>query len=108
MGYADVIRRPAHAAGGGCYLEVGSISPVNVFSYDATALVRATRGWWPRRTTPRGPRAVALVHERNLTRFPFEKVISHVFPLERISSLRAGDWRSAAATRRRLPRAISM
>ena len=26
--------------GGGCYLEVGSIAPGNVFSYDATALVR--------------------------------------------------------------------
>jgi len=45
--------------GGGCYLEVGSIAPGNVFSYDATTLVRgnarlvATSNYSPGRSSSR-------------------------------------------------------
>src|SRR5207245_8837862 len=41
VGYPEVIPEGLRMLrGGGCYLEVGSIAPGNVFSYDATALVR--------------------------------------------------------------------
>src|SRR5260370_18505868 len=41
VGYPAVIPQGLRMLrGGGCYLEVGSIAPGNVFSYDATALVR--------------------------------------------------------------------
>ena len=93
--------------GGGCYLEVGSIAPGNVFSYDATALVRgnvrlvATSNYSPWALE----QSLAFL-SRNLGRFPFERVVSHVFPLERISEAFAqADWAAApAAPRRRLPR----
>jgi threonine dehydrogenase-like Zn-dependent dehydrogenase len=95
VGYADVIPEGLRMLrGGGCYLEVGSISPGNVFSYDATALVRgnarlvATSNYSPWALE----QSLAFV-KRNLRRFPFEKVISHVFPLERISDAFAqADW----------------
>jgi threonine dehydrogenase-like Zn-dependent dehydrogenase len=81
--------------GGGCYLEVGSIAPGNVFSYDATALVRgnvrlvATANYSPWALE----QALAFLR-RNLQRFPFERIVSHLFPLERISEgFRQADWR---------------
>jgi hypothetical protein len=81
--------------GGGCYLEVGSIAPGNVFSYDATALVRgnarlvATSNYSPWALE----QSLAFLR-RNLKRFPFERVVSHVFPLERISdAFQQADWR---------------
>ena len=41
VGYPDVIPEGLRMLrSGGCYLEVGSIAPGNLFSYDATALVR--------------------------------------------------------------------
>jgi threonine dehydrogenase-like Zn-dependent dehydrogenase len=95
VGYADVIPEGLRMLrGGGCYLEVGSISPGNVFSYDATALVRgnarlvATSNY-----SPWALEQSLSFMKRNLRRFPFEKVISHVFPLERISEAFAqADW----------------
>src|SRR2546428_13634378 len=81
--------------GGGCYLEVGSIAPGNVFSYDATALVRgnvrlvATSNYSPWALE----QSLAFLR-RNLKRFPFERVVSHVFPLERISEgFQQSAWR---------------
>ena len=78
----------------GCYLEVGSIAPGNIFSYDATALVRgnsrlvATSNYSPWALE----QSLAFLR-RNLTRFPFERLISHVFPLERISEgFQQADW----------------
>jgi L-iditol 2-dehydrogenase len=95
VGYADVIPEGLRMLrGGGCYLEVGSISPGNVFSYDATALVRANAGLVA--TSNYSPWALEeslSFMKRNLRRFPFDKVISHVFPLERISEAFAqSDW----------------
>src|SRR5262245_28706835 len=62
---------------GGCYLEVGNIAPGNMFSYDATALVRgntrlvATSNYSPWAI----PLALAFIR-RNLTRFPFDRIVS--------------------------------
>jgi len=95
VGYADVIPEGLRMLrGGGCYLEVGSISPGNVFSYDATALVRANaRLVATSNYSPWALEESLSFMKRNLTRFPFDKVISHVFPLERISEAFAqGDW----------------
>ena len=95
VGYADVIPEGLRMLrGGGGYLEVGSISPGNVFSYDATALVRANaRLVATSNYSPWALEQSLSFMKRNLTRFPFEKVISHVFPLERISEAFAqGDW----------------
>jgi L-iditol 2-dehydrogenase len=95
VGYPDVIPEGLRMLrGGGCYLEVGSIAPGNVFSYDATALVRgnvrfvATSNYSPWALE----QSLAFLR-RNLRRFPFERIVSHVFPLERISEgFRQADW----------------
>ena len=93
--------------GGGCYLEVGSIAPGNVFSYDATALVRgsarlvATSNYSPWALE----QALAFLR-RNVRRFPFERVVSHVFPLERISEgFQQADWRERSGDPLRISRA---
>jgi threonine dehydrogenase-like Zn-dependent dehydrogenase len=112
VGYPDVIPEGlAMLRGGGCYLEVGSIAPGNVFSYDATQLVRgnarlvATSNYSPWALE----QALAFLR-RNLRRFPFERVISHVFPLERISDgFRQADWMGRQRDPLRISRAaISM
>ena len=95
VGYPEVIPEGLRMLrGGGCYLEVGSIAPGNIFSYDATALVRgnsrlvATSNYSPWALE----QSLAFLR-RNLTRFPFERLISHVFPLERISEgFQQADW----------------
>jgi len=95
VGYPDVIPEGLRMLrGGGCYLEVGSIAPGNLFSYDATALVRgnvrfvATSNYSPWALD----QSLAFLR-RNLRRFPFERIVSHVFPLERISEgFRQADW----------------
>ncbi|HEY4909230.1 MAG TPA: zinc-binding alcohol dehydrogenase, partial [Methylomirabilota bacterium] len=95
VGYPDVIPEGLRMLrGGGCYLEVGSIAPGNVFSYDATALVRgnvrfvATSNYSPWALE----QSLAFLR-RNLRRFPFERIVSHVFSLERISEgFRQADW----------------
>jgi L-iditol 2-dehydrogenase len=95
VGYPDVIPEGLRMLrGGGCYLEVGSIAPGNVFSYDATVLVRgnvrlvATSNYSPWALE----QSLAFLR-RNLRRFPFERIVSHVFPLERISEgFRQADW----------------
>jgi D-arabinose 1-dehydrogenase-like Zn-dependent alcohol dehydrogenase len=79
---------------GGCYLEVGSIAPGNIFSYDATALVRgAARLVACANYSPWALAQALAFLRRNLTRFPFSRLISHVYPLERISEgFREADW----------------
>jgi threonine dehydrogenase-like Zn-dependent dehydrogenase len=97
--------------GGGCYLEVGSIAPGNVFSYDATALVRnntrlvATSNYSPWALG----RALTFLR-RNLRRFPFERIVSHVFPLDRISEgFQQADWLAQSGDPTRVSRAaVSM
>src|SRR5712691_10347568 len=81
--------------GGGCYLEIGSIAPGNVFSYDATALVRGNARLVA--TSNYSPWALAqslAFLRRNLGRFPYERLVSHVFPLARITeAFQQSDWR---------------
>src|SRR6266545_5739622 len=112
VGYPEVIPEGLRMLrGGGCYLEVGSIAPGNVFSYDATALVRgnarlvATSNYSPWALE----RSLAFLR-KNLKRFPFERIVSHVFPLERISeAFQQADWRERQGGPDRISRAaISM
>jgi hypothetical protein len=65
-----------------------------MFSYDATALVRgntrlvATSNYSPWAI----PQALAFVR-RNLQRLPFDRIVSHTFPLERITdAFRQAEW----------------
>src|SRR5262249_39607385 len=95
VGYPQVIPEGLRMLrSGGCYLEVGNIAPGNTFSYDATALVRgntrlvATSNYSPWAI----PQALAFMR-RNLKRFPFERLVSHTFPLERISeAFHQAEW----------------
>jgi L-iditol 2-dehydrogenase len=95
VGYPEVIPEGLRMlTGGGTYLEVGSIAPGNVFSYDATALVRgnvrfvATSNYSPWALE----QSLAFL-ARNRIRFPFERVVSHVFPLDRISeAFEKANW----------------
>jgi L-iditol 2-dehydrogenase len=95
VGYPEVIPEGLRMLrGGGTYLEVGSIAPGNVFSYDATALVRANARLVA--TSNYSPwalgQALAFL-KRNLRRFPFDRVISHTYPLERITEgFQQADW----------------
>ena len=108
VGYPEVIPEGLRMLrGGGCYLEVGSIAPGNVFTYDATALVRgnvrlvATSNY-----SPWALEEALRFLRRNRTRFPFERVISHVFPLERISeAFVQADWLQKKGDPHRLSRA---
>src|SRR5206468_5033990 len=92
VGYPDVIPEGLRMLrSGGAYLEVGSIAPGNVFSYDATALVRgnarlvATSNYSPWALA----QALAFLR-RNRARFPFER-----------SSRTSSRWpRSATRSRR--------
>lgn len=79
---------------GGCYLEVGNIAPGNLFSYDATALVRgAARLVAVANYSPWALAQALAFLRRNLARFPFDRLVSHVFPLERISEgFQEADW----------------
>jgi threonine dehydrogenase-like Zn-dependent dehydrogenase len=95
VGYTEVIPEGLRMLrGGGCYLEVGSIAPGNVFSYDATALVRANARLVA--TSNYSPWALAQALsflERNGRRWPFGQLVSHVYPLARISeAFREADW----------------
>ena len=95
VGYPAVIPEGLRMlTGGGTYLEVGSIAPGNVFSYDATALVRGSaRLVAVSNYSPWALGQALTFLRRNLRRFPFERIVSHVFPLERISEAFAqGDW----------------
>jgi hypothetical protein len=65
-----------------------------MFSYDATALVRgntrlvATSNYSPWAI----PQALAFIR-RNLHRLPFDRIVSHTFPLERITdAFRQAEW----------------
>lgn len=108
VGYPEVIPEGLRMLrGGGCYLEVGSIAPGNVFSYDATALVRgnvrivATSNYSPWALG----QAIAFLR-RNIGRFPFDRIISHTYPLEQISeAFQKSDWRARGGDPLRISRA---
>ena len=112
VGYPDVIPEGMQMLrGGGTYLEIGSIAPGNVFSYDATALVRANaRLVATSNYSPWALEKSLAFLARNRTRFPFDRVVSHVFPLERISEgFAQADWMQRSGDPRRISRAaVSM
>jgi L-iditol 2-dehydrogenase len=95
VGYPQVIPEGLRMLrSGGCYLEIGNIAPGNMFSYDATALVRgntrlvATSNYSPWAI----PLALAFIR-RNLTRFPFDRIVSHTFSLDRITdAFHQAEW----------------
>ena len=95
VGYPEVVPEGLRMLrGGGCYLEIGSIAPGNVFSYDATALVRGnTRLVGASNYSPWALAQALAFLRRNLARFPFARLVSHVYPLERINdAFRQADW----------------
>lgn len=108
VGYPEVVPEGIRMVrSGGCYLEVGSIAPGNIFSYDATALVRgnvrlvAASNYSPWALG----RALSFLG-RNLTRFPFERIVSHVYPLGRISdAFKEADWQRRGGDPLRVSRA---
>lgn len=108
VGYPEVVPEGLRMLrGGGCYLEIGSIAPGNVFSYDATALVRANaRLVAASNYSPWAlDRALGFLR-RNHARFPFARLISHVYPLGQISqAFQEADWMQRGGDGLRLSRA---
>jgi D-arabinose 1-dehydrogenase-like Zn-dependent alcohol dehydrogenase len=96
---------------GGTYLEIGNIAPGNVFSYDATALVRGNvRLVAMANYSPWALGEALTFLQRTRGRFPFDKLISHVFPIDRISeAFQQAEWhRKGGDPLRVLRAAISM
>ncbi len=79
---------------GGTYLQMGTISPGLSVEFHPASLILGSK-------TMMGivqyepwvvPRALTFL-EQNLTRYPFTEVVSHVYPLERISeAFREAEW----------------
>ncbi len=108
VGYPEVVPEGLRMLrGGGCYLEVGSIAPGNVFSYDATALVRGSARLVATSNYSPWALAQALIFlRRNLGRFPYERLVSHVFPLARITeAFQEADWMQRGGDGLRISRA---
>jgi threonine dehydrogenase-like Zn-dependent dehydrogenase len=108
VGYPEVVPEGLRMLrGGGCYLEVGSIAPGNVFSYDATALVRGnTRLVATSNYSPWALAQALAFLRRHRERWPFERLISHVYPLARISeAFHEADWMPRGGEGLRLSRA---
>jgi L-iditol 2-dehydrogenase len=108
VGYPEVVPEGLRMLrSGGCYLEVGSIAPGNVFAYDATALVRGnTRLVGTSNYSPWALAEALAFLRRNHARFPFAKLVSHVFPLARIGeAFREADWMQRGGDGLRLSRA---
>jgi threonine dehydrogenase-like Zn-dependent dehydrogenase len=108
VGYPEVVPEGLRMLrGGGCYLEIGSIAPGNVFSCDATALVRGNvRLIGASNYSPWALADALAFLRRTVTRFPFERLVSHVFPLARISeAFRQADWMQRGGDGLRLSRA---
>jgi threonine dehydrogenase-like Zn-dependent dehydrogenase len=96
VGYPEVIPEGLRMLrAGGTYLEIGNIAPGNVFSVDATALVRGgIRLIGMANYSPWALAEALAFLRRGRDRFPFERIMSHVFPLERISeAFRQSEWR---------------
>jgi threonine dehydrogenase-like Zn-dependent dehydrogenase len=108
VGYPEVIPEGLRMLrSGGCYLEIGSIAPGNVFSYDATALMRGNaRLVGASNYSPWAlARALAFLR-RNRGRFPYDRLISHVFPLAEITrAFQEADWMQRGGDGLRLSRA---
>jgi L-iditol 2-dehydrogenase len=108
VGYPDVVPEGLRMLrGGGCYLEVGSIAPGNVFSYDATALVRGNvRLVGTSNYSPWALAQALAFLRRGQGRFPFARLVSHVYPLAKISeAFQQADWMQRGGDGLRLSRA---
>jgi L-iditol 2-dehydrogenase len=108
VGYPEVVPEGLRMLrGGGCYLEVGSIAPGNVFSYDATALVRGnTRLVATSNYSPWALQQALAFLRRNAQRLPFTRLVSHVYPLARITdAFREADWMQGGGEGLRISRA---
>jgi L-iditol 2-dehydrogenase len=108
VGYPEVVPEGLRMLrGGGCYLEVGSIAPGNIFSYDATALVRGnTRLVATSNYSPWALAQALAFLRRSVRRLPYERLVSHVFPLERIGeAFQQADWLQRAGEGLRISRA---
>ncbi len=108
VGYPDVVPEGIRMLrSGGCYLEVGSIAPGNVFSFDATALVRGNvRLVGTSNYSPWALAEALAFLRRAQARFPFARLVSHVYPLEKISdAFQQADWMQRGGDGLRLSRA---
>jgi len=108
VGYPHVIPEGLRMLrSGGTYLEIGNIVPGSVFSYDATALVRGNARIVAMANYSPWALGEALAFLRkNLRRVPFDRLVSHVFPLERISeAFRQADWQRHEGDALRISRA---
>jgi L-iditol 2-dehydrogenase len=108
VGYPDVVPEGLRMLrSGGCYLEVGSIAPGNVFSFDATALVRGNiRLVGTSNYSPWALGEALAFLRRGQARFPFARLVSHVYPLEKISdAFQQADWMQRGGDGLRLSRA---
>jgi L-iditol 2-dehydrogenase len=108
VGYPDVVPEGLRMLrSGGCYLEVGSIAPGNVFSFDATALVRGNiRLVGTSNYSPWALGEALAFLRRGQARFPFARLVSHVYPLEKISdAFQQADWMQRGGDGQRLSRA---
>jgi threonine dehydrogenase-like Zn-dependent dehydrogenase len=112
VGYPEVVPEGLRMLrGGGTYLEIGSIAPGNVFSYDATALVRnSTRLVAASNYSPWALAQALAFLRRSVGYLPFDRLISHVFPLARITeAFQEAEWKDRGADGLRLSRAaVSM
>ena len=108
VGYPDVIPEGLRMLrSGGCYLEIGSIAPGNFFSFDATALVRGNiRLVGTSNYSPWALAQALAFLRRGQARFPFARLVSHVYPLEKISdAFQQADWMQRGGDGLRLSRA---
>ena len=108
VGYPDVVPEGLRMLrSGGCYLEVGSIAPGNMFSFDATALVRGNiRLVGTSNYSPWALAQALAFLRRGQARFPFARLVSHVYPLEKISdAFQQADWMQRGGDGLRLSRA---
>ena len=83
------------------------IAPGNVFSYDATALVRGnTRIVGASNYSPWALGQALSFLRRNLARFPFARLVSHVYPFAAINdAFREADWQQRGNDGLRISRA---
>ena len=108
VGYPEVVPEGLKMLrSGGCYVEIGSIAPGNVFSYDATALVRGnTRLVGASNYSPWALDEALKCLRRTVGTLPFDRLVSHVFPLARVSqAFQQADWLQRGGDGLRISRA---
>jgi threonine dehydrogenase-like Zn-dependent dehydrogenase len=108
VGYPEVVPEGLRMLrSGGCYVEIGSIAPGNVFSYDATALVRGnTRLVGASNYSPWALDEALKFLRRTVGALPFDRLVSHVFPLARVSeAFQQADWLQRGGDGLRISRA---